>query len=415
MTTHTKKKNFVKYIGFFIWPFVSLVMAFREYKNTSLLKNIIILFSAFIGLTFVISSDTIDANSYRDAFLAYGKTDFSNLTHRFLDYVSFADKNIPDFLLDIVFFIVSRFTDDFRYLFAAFGLIFGFFYASIIATLLGMVKRGFSFNLMMLIIGIALIINPSHGINQFRFYTASVVFTYGTLMFVYFEKQRFFLLALTSLFVHVGLILPVFSLLIFRIFGKKDFVYIPVAIISIIYSGIDFNFFGQYMSIFGAAVEYKFNAYASSSNALDRLEDMQNRVWYAVIWQQTILYALYALYVLYYIKFRAKFTKQVHRLFSYSLILISMVNFIKGFSMDFRYNNVLILILLIFLFIAENTYPLSKTNRIYKLLLPAFLLSYGIQFKALLSTMDYMIFIKNPLIAVIVTPLESITQLLGLN
>ena len=74
MYTKNNEKKLYAYFLFLIWPFLSILIALYEYRQ-KWSKNVIWLFVAFFGYTFVISNDTMDANRYRDQFIEVSTTD----------------------------------------------------------------------------------------------------------------------------------------------------------------------------------------------------------------------------------------------------------------------------------------------------------------------------------------------------
>jgi hypothetical protein len=114
------------YMLFILWPFLSVIYAIVNYRS-KWAKNIIWFFCCFFGYTFVISNEGMDANRYRDFLVELHTSEIS-----FGDYfhgVYNGDIGRGDYLEPTIRYIVSRFSDDYRILYAIFGFIMGYFYS----------------------------------------------------------------------------------------------------------------------------------------------------------------------------------------------------------------------------------------------------------------------------------------------
>ena len=118
-------KNYLgEYILFFIWPIASFFRALKRHKRPWA-KNIIWLFVAFYGYTFLATNEGFDSFDYmRDLIQMHQQQTelraiFSSL------YTLGGEKDIYD---SIIIFLVSRFTEDSRILFLVVALVFGYFF-----------------------------------------------------------------------------------------------------------------------------------------------------------------------------------------------------------------------------------------------------------------------------------------------
>ena len=122
-----KRKSLMSaWILFFINPFSATIIAFVNYRS-AFAKNILWLFVVYYGFTIVISDEGMDANRYRNNFIALTSNKIS--AKDFVDLLYQEETEYVDVAQPLITFFVSRLTKDPRILFAVFGLVFGYFYS----------------------------------------------------------------------------------------------------------------------------------------------------------------------------------------------------------------------------------------------------------------------------------------------
>lgn len=196
----------------FIWtvfllsPIVSLFMALKNYR-APWVKNVFWAFIVFYGFNFVIYDEMMDANRYAEKLSTLHHTEVS-LSNFFNLFLSDEESSYLDIAGPITTFLVSRFTENSSVLFGVYATIFGFFYSRNIWFLLDRTTGRIKPAAMILFIVVCLIV-PFWSINGFRFWTASQVFIFGMLPYLFIEKKlRYFLIASSSVLFHFSFFLP---------------------------------------------------------------------------------------------------------------------------------------------------------------------------------------------------------------
>lgn len=178
---HSSNKNSLYiFILYVLSPFLAVLVAVRNYKS-AWAKNVVWLFVAFYGYTIVISSEGIDAASYRNYFIQMVQAD---LNWDIFSKMLYSDNGgYPDVVQPLITFMVSRFTADYKILFLMFALLFGYFYSRNIWFLLDRAGTSLKKLSIPIIISFVLIV-PFWQINGFRMWTAAHIFFYGAILYL---------------------------------------------------------------------------------------------------------------------------------------------------------------------------------------------------------------------------------------
>jgi len=335
-----------KICAFFIWPFWGFVSSAFNFFNSKWDNTLLILFSGFIGLNIAITSEGPDINRYRDDFINYQVYDFEHLYKYISNYIQLKD-GYYDIGIQIINYVVSRFTDNYHIYFLTIGLIYGIFYAFILKYLSNYYKNiKPSLILYLLFLCSVFFLFPTQGINQFRFWTASALFITGYLLFSH-GQMRGLLLVLLSPLMHIGIGLLIIGLLIsfsLRRIKVKFLVYIlPLALTL----NLGFHEALQpIVEVIGGSAESKFITYTGQM-ASERLDAHLNRIWYAAYWRSIALFGFALLSLSFYkkLKYASRSTLNLYRL---NLIFLFFGLLMQGFYMHFRYYEVFIFLQIIF-------------------------------------------------------------------
>lgn len=156
-------------ILFIIWPFASFISIFRGKFDVEF-RNIIWLLCVFFSFGFIIKGDVGDSYRYSEElkeihFKIRMGFDFSEQLR--LIYTHYSDPFNP-----IVTYLVAFFTDDHRFLFGVYGVVYGYFYSSNILEIL--TRRPLENNVVGKFLGIYLILLlPIWNINGVRMWTGA--------------------------------------------------------------------------------------------------------------------------------------------------------------------------------------------------------------------------------------------------
>lgn len=379
---------------FLIWPFMSLIVAARNYRLPGS-RHIVTLFCGFLGLMFVVRSG-LDANTHKERFFEYVDRGFSELWEAVLMVVITQEK--VDIYQDIIYYLVSRFTTDPVWLWVLLGLLFGIIYSKNIWFLLNSSDEKINVNSLVFLVAILFIITPMQGINQFRFWTAAHVFFYGAMNVVLFKNPKYLLIALLAPLIHFGMLLPNAALLAFYFLGRRDIIYIPMAIGSALLAEVEFTALTEYIEFLGPAFENRFENY-TADKMVERLDDRQDRAWYVAMWQPALLYMTYGMMIFTYTKFKGKLSENVQNLGSFLLVLITLMNLISNFPMIYRYLPVLFLFVFAYLYVVYSEQGFRRLHFAVILCLAPILLMILVQTRITMEMIDATVLINNPIFA----------------
>ena len=377
---------------FLVSPFFSFIRSIRLGFTHKSHKTILFWFSGFVGLNLAIASESSDINRYRDWFLDYGNRDFDYFFQFLSDYVSFKAKHY-DIFTEIIYYTLSRFTDNPYILYLIFGLIFGYFYSSVISRI-----GEFNINLKvldyLLIISLLFVVFPTKGINQFRFYTASFIFLHGTLRYILDNNKKKSIIFLTlALLTHIGMALPIFGFILFTFLGKLNIKLVLLLLFISLLGGYGLSFLEPVINLLGGAAESKYIEY-SGSIADERMEGFRERIWYAAYYREILVVGL-SLPLFRIFKNRNYLDKKDNNLFKFGLFLMIITSFTINSFMYHRYFDLLAIYLIFFTTYYFFKYRDPVLKKYLFLISPALLLMIGINVSDALRFLNPFIFIDN--------------------
>lgn len=201
------------YILFLASPILALFLALKNITK-SWSKNILWVFSGFMGFCFVIDENsTGDAFVYRERFYEYIQTDYnySQLFENLFRYGS--EIEIVERLISVT---IGKFTDNYHFLFLGYGLFFGFFFSRNIWYAVQHYRNVNSKGSLIAILGLFFSI-PIWNINGFDFWASSQVFLYGALPLLIEKKYSRVVFILICPLIHFSFYLLILLLVIYRI------------------------------------------------------------------------------------------------------------------------------------------------------------------------------------------------------
>lgn len=376
---------------FLIWPFVSVVKTiqsgFRHQSN----KTILWWFCGFIGLNISLYSETSDLNRYRDDFLDFASKDFNFLLDYLDGFINFKADHY-DIVNELVGYTLSRFTENPYILYLVFGLIFGYFYSSIVSRIgkftipLGAIEY-------LLIFSLLLIIPPVKGITQFRFYTASIIFVYAILSYVLDKNKKALFFIALALLTHVALILPVTGFVFYVLMRKLNVKVILFLLVIALFAGYGLAFLEPIIMALGGSAEAKYGSY-NGEIADARFAATRDRVWYAAYFREIVMVALMLpLFQLF--RTRGVFENKDNELLKLGLFMMIVTTLTINMWMYHRYFDLLALYLIFFITYSYFKYrdPILKKSII--IISPVLLLMIGINGMEVLNIQNPYFLINN--------------------
>lgn len=396
-STDTNKKNSI--IIFLLWPFFAIIYAIRNYK-AAWAKDIIWFFIIFYGFTMIIHNvgeETIDANRYRSKFIAMAgkEVNFADVTATFYN----AEEQSLDIFETIIIFLLSRVTGNYHVLFALFGLIFGYFYSRNIWYLIDRAGRKIVADNIPIILTFAFIVG-FWTINGFRFYTATHMFLYGVLPFLFEGKKKYLWVSALSVFMHFSYLLPLGILAIYLLPGNRTTLYFILFIGTFFIKELDLTQVGNFLSqnlpdIFLPKVSSYTNV--EYAEGLDTLLLKAN--WYVKVYDDALKWSVVTFLVVIFLtgkRFLSR-NKNFNNLLSFTLLLYSVANVFSLVPSGGRFLSLANLFAVAFIFFYVQYAPRGKTiKKIIPIAVPALALFSIVSIRIAFETMGFFSVFGNP-------------------
>lgn len=393
-----KENKFYAFLLFLIWPVLSVWFAFKNYRSPWA-KNIIWIFVSFYAFTMVISHTGMDANRYRDKFIEMANTDGIGLEALKL-YNEGEEINL-DILQPFLSVAVSRFTDNYKVLFAFYGLIFGYFFSRNLWILIDKLEHPLTSISIFLLIVFSLI-NPIWNINGFRMWTAAQIFVYGGLVYFLEGKRKGIILAMLSILVHFSFMIPIAIFIIYFILGNRTTIYFYLFIISLFVSELDLGMVKNNLAFAPDIFENKIDAYTNEDYREKKENIYNSRNWYVKYYHHARNYAIYLYIIVLYWKGRhdIKNYNNIYNLFGFSLLFLGIANIISSVPSLGRFTSVALsftlAIIILGLDVVKKNKPIINT---IKLTIPALLLFIIVSIRIGFYTIGLTTILGNPIIA----------------
>lgn len=324
------------YAGFLVWPFFALLHALLNYR-LRFAKNILWLFCAFFGYTFIISNPDMDANRYKThlerAYAQYDIPYWDALKEPFVGKGIYSGTDIYSHFITIT---VGRWTDDFRIFFAIIGLVFGYFFSrNIFYILEKMPDKKIRFLSLLFLITLALLI-PFWNINGYRFYTAAQVFIFGALPLIVEKKYKFLLILLLTPLIHFSFALPLLVVLIHLFTKKWIWLYLIMLAVSLFYVDLNPKTIQENYELAPIFLQNKVKGYSSKDYVKFVQKNQTGMNWYVRGHNYALQFCLYSMIIFLYIKRNRFLTNdKLRSLFSFGILLMAMANLVSSIpSMD---------------------------------------------------------------------------------
>jgi len=350
-------KNY--FLLFILWPFLAFITALTNYSQKEA-RKVVYIFLIYYGLTFVIKGDI-----FFDA-LGYAVKLRNNAALPFSDFFKivggmYATDTSIDIIEPLVSFIVSRFTSHHGLYFAAWAAIFGFFYLKSIDRVYERYQANPGWNTVIFFI-LFIVILPITTINSVRMWTAAWIFFYGAYHVILYRDPRYIILTLGSTLVHWSFISANAILLIYFLAGNRNYIYLPLALISFVLPNLIAPFFKTVSLKMGGAFQGRFDMYSNQYYVLERQEALAQSAWFLKLGEDLLFYYLIAAII--FVQFRFKNLSKAdpeRNLYSFLLLFLAFVNFGKAIpSFGGRFQILFFLFATLYVFIYYLKLPDKK-------------------------------------------------------
>lgn len=408
-----------KYIlVYFIWPLGSLYQALINFRKPWA-KNLFWLFCGFFGLVFIVGEVNIrsnDALRYAEmlSYFHQKSLNFSDL----LKAIYNPQEGFVDVFQPVITWFISIFTDNPKWLFTIFALIFGYFYSRNIWILLKYTQSKYLKYLPFLVIISFALLNPVWNINGVRMWTAAHIFVYGIFNFFLLNNQRSGIqwIILTP-FIHFSFLFPLLIFFAYIILPSSLIVLFVFFVVTSFVKEIDIEYVrDQLTSIAPKIFEERIQGYTNIDYA-QAIEEQTNvlswHVRFAEVSFSIVLYTCVTSLFFFILRYKKKVYPILFEFFKFSLFIGSMANLSSNIPSGGRFLTLSNSFFIACIFIFLSLYRVSNNYMIFFKLLSVLLLFWIIFFLRIgLDYSGFLLFIGNPLIAVFVTESISIMDLI---
>lgn len=329
---NNKITRFYHWIFFLIFPFLSVLLALKNYK-WKWSKNIIWLFVSFAGFTLVIYNNTIDANFYKDYFLEMTNPTFS--FDSLLNNLYSSERGARlDIYHPILSYFVSRFTNNYHIFFACAGLVFGYFFSRNLWYLLERINKPIKLILFLLLIAFAFT-NPFWRIQSVRFWTTTQIFFFGALPFVFEDKKKYLWFCLITPLFHWAYIIGIAILFAYKFIGNKAKLYYIFLLISILLSSVNLESVNTIAeNVLPSFLNVKIDSYINTSYQQEIIERSQEISLINTIYRHSMdFFIILFISILFFSGLkRLKLNKQLFNLFNFTVLLLALGYFFTNIT-----------------------------------------------------------------------------------
>jgi hypothetical protein len=393
MNSLEKKDGFYAWTLFFVWPFFTLVAAFKNYRK-SWAKNIFWAFCAFYGLTFV-----VDYDSGRD-IVGYVEG-YQTLHGREVVYDDYVEEKKDPFI-PLISIVLSRFTDSQPVLTLVYGIMFGFFFSRNMWYVMERLE-GKLLPVTLILLSCLFLINPIWNINGIRMWLAAHIFLYGLLPYLFDGKKGRLMVSFGSMFVHFSFLLPLTILFVYMIGGNRLVIYYSFFVSTFFISELDLTVVNNILELYAPesfqenTASYRVEEYVEGY----RTEASDNN-WYSILYGPALKWSVMGFLSLFFFKNRKLFedNRYLLNLFCFTLLFYGVANLVSSLPSGGRFTSVANYgaVSLIILFL--QNFEQQKMMRIYTwAVTPAILLYIIVSIRVGMLSTGATSILGNPIIA----------------
>ncbi len=399
MTDWLREKNKdweLKIIIFLISPFIASLYSLRKIKTKSSFI-VFFLFAIFFGLSFTVQSGKTDiakydGASYRKKFDIYQYVSNSEYYSNLENYFSF-NEGIKDFYFDTVAFFVSRYTDNYHVMFMILAGVFAFFALKSFKFLV--LEKNFNGTLACFILAYLFMSNDIFNINGVRFWTAAWIGVYSIFQIFRNENKHFYLLALTTPFLHGSFWVFLIVLFVAYFTNKKYKLWVVLFFVSFVVSNFSVEFVRGISDSLPSFLAKMVEVYTN----INYIEEVASRG-SGFYWVTKIFKFLVRFYMNFLVFLFIKNSKQISknpkttRLFSFLLIWMTFVNFTMPIpSLGGRF---MVMSYPVIAYIWLINFKGVKYNRVLYVMPFVFIMSFYTKFILYKGVVDPLFFISSP-------------------
>lgn len=396
-----RKEGFYAWLLFLVWPFLATISAFKNYKKPWA-KNVFWAFCAFFGYSIILSEQHygLDIFGYVTEFEALHQRSMS--VDDILKY--FRDSGEIDILRTLLAYLLSRVTGEATILTLLYGTIFGFFLSRniwfILERLEGKIAPATS-----IVLVCFFMVNPIWEINGFRMWTATHIFVYGLLPYLFDGKKSGLWISILSVMVHFSFIVPVGVMIAYLVLGNRLWIFFGFYVSTLFLAELNLTAFDEMMDAYAPEIlRDRTGGYTSEGYIEQREESAAARPWFLVWSGRAITYFIMGFLFVMMVKGREFFRENMgwHNLFSFTLLLYGVANILSVIPSGGRYVTIAQLFALALIALYIQNRPNEKMMKNYVIIVfPALLLFLVVSLRMGLPLMSATWIMGNPILAVL--------------
>lgn len=316
------------YLFFLLWPFGTLLYSMMHYR-CEWTKNIFWLYAIFFGFSFVIPTVEADAYVYAYSLETMAKPGYS-LNDLFASYFR-PDSGVLDIAQRLITFLVSRFTTDYRFLFAVFGIFMGYFLSRIVWFLIDRTSGKLDLFSILILFAFSMVIGI-WDIGGVRWNVAAVMFVFGVLQYIVYGKKRALWLLACTIFVHWSFIIALAVFLLYIFVGNRSLIYFGLFLVSILIADLNLDIVRDLFTSYAPAPLLESRGSYLNEVYIEHLaEDAETAAWYYFGGGMALKWYLFAFAIIFYfwgIK-RNKEHPEMASLFNFALLYFGIFNILS--------------------------------------------------------------------------------------
>ena len=157
---------------------------------------------------------------------------------------------------------------------------------------------------------------------------ASWIFFYGAYHVILYRNPKYFLVTLGACLMHWSFISVNALLFIYYLIGNRNYIYLPIVIVSFILPNLAIPFLGSISSHLGTAIETRYELYTSESYITSIQDVSQQASWFISLNNNLIFYyLLFSIIIIRLINRELMNGKAEENWYSFMLLFLSFVNF----------------------------------------------------------------------------------------
>jgi len=369
------KKELTSIIGLFIIsPFAALCYAIKNYR-TSWSKNVIWFYTVFFGYTFTIFSAEVDATRYKDTLIIMSNPAFTIKTI-FSNYWS-DDSGMLDIAQRLITFLVAQFTQDYRVLFAVFGLFLGYFLSRIMWFLIEKSLGKLNLVSSLLLVSYSLVVGI-WDIGGIRWNIAALIFFYGVLLYIIDGNYKGILLIISTIFVHWSFPAAITVFIIYKYLKNQTLFYFILFIFSFILVELDLDYIRNIFEMYAPkAIQNSRENYLNENYILSVADSRVGLAWYIKYHVLLIRWLILGLVSFIYFKDSKSMKEnqpELFRLFNFGLLFYGVFNILSSLPSVGRFINIANLTMLFIIFVYLQFYGKSFPEIFKNIVIPILIL-----------------------------------------